>query len=116
MQKIERADSTSYQIEMMFHLIKDENELNNITTDIDPECLLEIAKILDPETNTPMVFFMVKTALPAIHWMKYVAPVSLLGNFPTLAGTDNTELLDVQAYALDEPDIYAAVNESKVFA
>ena len=111
MRKIERGDSTTYEVEMRFHYINGQEQLDNVLAGVDKDCFLEIAKIVEPDTLVPLVFFMVKTTEPAINWLKYVVDADLAAQF--LEGVrDQVALQDERtAYASDEPDLIQAPNK-----
>lgn len=78
MKIINRPMSTSYVPEFAFHLIKDEEEANNIKKIIGDKKVVKVMQTLDQKTFTPMILFAIEdTNKPFAEWLKYVSPMTM---------------------------------------
>ena len=79
MKKIERPDSTSYVMEVPFHLIKNKIEFENIMKDIVNDQIIDLGLFIEPNTFQPMKYFAIKLkpddGFP--FWLKYVVELEL---------------------------------------
>lgn len=80
MKIIERPESTTYVLDMPFHLIKDEKEAENVRKLIGDKKIFQVQRIVDMQTFQPMLAFAIpEDDKPFSEWMKYVAKLELIG-------------------------------------
>lgn len=78
MKKIERYDTTTYFREFPFHLIRNEQEAENVAKVIGDKKVVIIDRSVDMETYQPMIWFAVEDKdLPLSRWLKYVSYMEL---------------------------------------
>ena len=79
MKIIERPMSTTYVFDYLFHLIKDEEEAENVRKLIDDKEIFHVQRTVDMETYQPMLAFAIpEENKPFSEWMKYIAKLELI--------------------------------------
>jgi hypothetical protein len=80
MRKLERPDSITHILEVDFHEIKSNEEMQNIFKDVDKSDVLLWARIIDPVTFQPLLYFVIrnKNDSSLLMSLKYVGSYEML--------------------------------------
>ena len=90
MRVIQRPESTTVALEILFHVIKDQKEATNVCVGVTETDIVIIQKMIDSNTFQPLLYFAIKQeGKDMSKWLKYVTKVELVLGTPIETSLNN---------------------------